>query len=333
MRASDVMHVLDAAYRVEQEPRAWLTGVMAAMEPHLDSGLGVTAYFVDVSRPGTFTTAHYTGTGMLGGPTGEARFEKWSREVPIEVKRFTHLFGPCGYGSDIPQLRDGGSVREITHRAHGIPDMLGINALDATGRGCALAAASNAPRRRLGKGRYHLFSQLAAHIAAGARLARTVRASRADLSAGAEAIVDPAGKVAHATGAARDKSARDALTDAAVRIDRARGRHARLAAADMTQVWQGLVAERWSLVDHFDRDGRRYFIARANAPEVPGQPALSPREAQVVGAAAMGHGTKVIAYELGISASSVATHLRRAAAKLGVTSRVQLIRAFLAGQR
>jgi DNA-binding CsgD family transcriptional regulator len=61
---------------------------------------------------------------------------------------------------------------------------------------------------------------------------------------------------------------------------------------------------------------------------MPKQPLLSEREAQVVGAAAMGHANKTIAYELGISISSVATHLRRAAAKLGTGSRAEIIRAY-----
>lgn len=81
-------------------------------------------------------------------------------------------------------------------------------------------------------------------------------------------------------------------------------------------------------MDHFDKDGRRYFIAHANSPQLPAQSLLSAREAQVLGAASVGHSTKGIAYELNISTSSVATHLARVAAKLGVRTRVDLIRAF-----
>ena len=42
----------------------------------------------------------------------------------------------------------------------------------------------------------------------------------------------------------------------------------------------------------------------------------------------MGHSNKRIAAELGISLSTVASHLSKASAKLGVRSRVELIQAF-----
>jgi DNA-binding CsgD family transcriptional regulator len=58
---------------------------------------------------------------------------------------------------------------------------------------------------------------------------------------------------------------------------------------------------------------------------VPARPGLSEREAQIVAAVALGRSNKAVAYELGLSASSVATHLRRAQHKLGIGSRVELI--------
>ena len=94
--------------------------------------------------------------------------------------------------------------------------------------------------------------------------------------------------------------------------------------AAAVDLWRGLVAGRWSLVDHFDTDGRRYLVARRNDPRALDPRALSDRERQVARFVALGHANKLIAYELGISEASVATHVRRAAAKLGVDGRVQL---------
>ena len=48
----------------------------------------------------------------------------------------------------------------------------------------------------------------------------------------------------------------------------------------------------------------------------------------MVGYAALGHPNKLIAYEMGLSASSIATYLARAAEKLGADSRPALIRAY-----
>jgi DNA-binding NarL/FixJ family response regulator len=52
---------------------------------------------------------------------------------------------------------------------------------------------------------------------------------------------------------------------------------------------------------------------------------LSERERQAATLAALGHGNKHIAHDLGIAMSSVSTYLERAATKLGARSRVSLI--------
>jgi DNA-binding CsgD family transcriptional regulator len=87
----------------------------------------------------------------------------------------------------------------------------------------------------------------------------------------------------------------------------------------------GLVAGRWSLVDHFERSGRRYLVARRNDPSVRDPRALNLRERQVVWYASLGHSNKLIGYQLGLSFSTVATHLANATRKRGVASRVELI--------
>jgi len=54
---------------------------------------------------------------------------------------------------------------------------------------------------------------------------------------------------------------------------------------------------------------------------------LSERERQAVSLAALGQSNKLIAYELGVSLSTVSAYLARAAAKLGVSTRVGLVQA------
>lgn len=61
--------------------------------------------------------------------------------------------------------------------------------------------------------------------------------------------------------------------------------------------------------------------------------ALTSREREVVAYAALGHSNKVIAYELGLAESAVAMRLSRAAKKLGVRRRVELIRAVVESGR
>jgi DNA-binding CsgD family transcriptional regulator len=92
--------------------------------------------------------------------------------------------------------------------------------------------------------------------------------------------------------------------------------------------WKGLVALRWSVIEQFDYRGHRYLLARRNEQAVPAAVDLSTREAEAVSLASLGHSNKVIAYELGISASTVGVLLHRAARKLGAKSRDGLIRKF-----
>jgi len=57
------------------------------------------------------------------------------------------------------------------------------------------------------------------------------------------------------------------------------------------------------------------------------RPQLSPQEARVLAELAKGYSNKVIAYDLGIGTSTVATLLARAARKLGCADRLALARA------
>ncbi len=321
MRAVDVLGVIEAAYRVDATPAAWLRGVLAAARPHLDGGLGVAAYFVDVSQPDGFTTSGYVGEGLMGSAEGVARFEAWERLTPAAVKRHIHLFGTGGSSVTIPAMAADPDMVARTTESHRYPDILGVNALDAAGLGCSLAAAL--PTRgvpRVPFGDRELLDRVAAHLAAGARIGRALHRR-------GEAIISPSGTIEHAEGPAATATARDALRSAAIAIDRLRARPQRLSADEATQTWQAMIAGRWSLVDSFEQGGRRYYVAHPNQPRPATRGALTAREAQVVGAVAMGHSNQAIAYELGLSPSSVATHLRRARTKLGVSSRVELIRA------
>jgi DNA-binding CsgD family transcriptional regulator len=90
------------------------------------------------------------------------------------------------------------------------------------------------------------------------------------------------------------------------------------------EIWKGLVAGRWSLVDHFDTDGKRFLLAMKNTPKVDRPIDLTPGAKRAAALAAMGHRDKEIAYMLGVSVASVTASLHRTRAKLGVRSRAEL---------
>jgi DNA-binding NarL/FixJ family response regulator len=140
-----------------------------------------------------------------------------------------------------------------------------------------------------------------------------------------EAVLSPSGSLLHATGVAKQADARGRLRDAARAMDRARGPLRRNDPQEALELWRALCAGRWSLVDRFESDGRRFLIAHRNQPHLPNLRGLSQREASVAAFAQLGQSNKEIAYTLGLSPSSVATHLSGALRKLGLPSRAALV--------
>lgn len=88
------------------------------------------------------------------------------------------------------------------------------------------------------------------------------------------------------------------------------------------QFLASLVCGRSVLVDSFDVGAARWFVASMCRPST--RMALTRREAQVIHTARLGQANDEIGFALGISASTVATHLRHALSKLGLTHRSDL---------
>jgi DNA-binding CsgD family transcriptional regulator len=145
------------------------------------------------------------------------------------------------------------------------------------------------------------------------------------LEDGAEAILRPDGTIEHAEEPAKAPRKRATLRRFAIEIDRARSRLRRDDPDRALEVWTALTSGRWTLLDHFDKDGRRYLVARRNDPRIAEPFALSERERQVVAYAARGQSCKLIGYELGLSPSVVSRELASAMSKLGVRGRAELV--------
>lgn len=317
---TDVLDVIEAAYRVDLADGDWLDGVLRAACTSLDGGFGVTGYFVDLSDGG-FRAWQHACVGR-DPATDRANFESWRVATPVALQRYSHLARPSGLVTEIPPPR--GESLDPLLEASGFEQVFGVSALDATGRGCALSA----PRTRDATVPDRItWDRVAAHLATALRLRRRLGSGPRE-----ELVVSDSGRVVHAEGEAA--AARDALRAAAIRIDAARTRRARRNQRAATAMWAALVEAKWSVVDRFDRDGRRYYVAWRNEPR-PEAHELTPREAQVAAACGLGHSNKLIAYELGISESTVARCLAAAAKKLGAASRVELVKlaAALVGKR
>jgi DNA-binding CsgD family transcriptional regulator len=316
MTAPNPIDVVEAAYRLDVDDRTWLTNVAKAVRPLIDDGRGLIAYYSDRRKaPGRWLDDAVT---IDIPPIDLARAQEVLRTAGEMIQR-VHFADqiPLGLASELPL--DAAHPAVTTYRnglaRNGVFDQAAFNTVSPAIKGLTVVAAQVQPRRFDARTR-RLWARVSAHVAAALRLR--------DALGEPDAVLTPSGRIEHAEGEARD--AREVLRDAVLRQDKARGSMRRKDPEAATEAWTALVDGRWSLVDRFERGGRRYLVARRNELALPDPRALTPRERAVAHLAALGKSSKLIAYELGVSESSVASRLASAKRKLRATSRVELVR-------
>lgn len=323
----DAVRVLEATYAIDQPERAWLSGVVEAIRPAIEDGLGMAAYIYDASaRPLAVREP------ILDCPLDAQGLSVLMSGSSEDYVRGAWLAKVAATASETAGFAEHPGVAQVFHPV-GIRDVMVINALDPLGIGCLVGA----PLRRLRTLTEHereRWERVGAHLQAALRLRlrlATPEASKeADASGKVEAVLTRDSKIEHIEASAR--GAEESLKQAVVDIERAR-RTLRKKPDRALGSWRTLVRARWTLVHDFEAAGDRYIVARSNGPSANGPPMLSARERQVLGCLAMGHSLKVIAYELGLSHSTIRVLLARARAKLGAKDRVELIEKFRANSR
>ncbi len=318
----DLVRVLEAVYDLEADEGRWMQGVLDAIRPALDDGLGLAAYIYDTSkRP-------FEIRGLIHDvpidPSGVASLMDESND---EYVRRSWIARSAMTASETPGYDTHPGVLEVFHPA-GIHDIMVINALDPIGIGCWIGAPLRKLYRLEGVERER-WNRVAAHVRSALRLRLRLAARSSAVpseytgdTGDIEAVLTRDGKVEHVEPSAA--SARTALHDAVLGMERARNelRH------DIDRAlpsWKALVQARWTLIDDFHSDGSRYVVARANGFSSMGTALLTPRERQVMACIAIGQTNKEAAYELGLSPSTVRVLVARASAKLGASTRDELV--------
>ncbi len=322
--------ILESVYSLQLDGRAWLHTVTEVMAAQIDEGLGAMAMMYD-RHEGERRVLGMDGCGKIGENLGVVP------EVGMILgpERLARLMDePCaGTGSQLLRMRAkpyGELSRDVAART-GFFDLWQVNAVNPTGEGVLIGAPMR-QARWLTRAETATWNRVAAHLASAMRLRRTLGIAPVLDEGGktavkmpdGEAVLDPSGKTIHAEAEATSKTARTELRDAAIAVDRARRKKNR-DDPKAIDAWKAMVDARWTLVDRFDSDGRRFYIAYRNDIPMRDPRKLTPREQQAVAFAALGSTSKLIAYELGLSISSVTTLLSSAARKLGVRSRAELV--------
>lgn len=322
---ADLLALVEAAYRVDVSDDEWLAGVAKAGGDLFDRGLGVAAFVYAIGESGpaierlsldgpfdvAWLAAFQARTGRSPDVVGSA---------PVGWEAWLHL--PVGMAARIPGME---SFADAFASFGGAKDVFAINGRDPRGFGVWLGAPVK-KSRALREEELALYSRVSTHLAAGYRLRRTLAGTR--VMDHAEAVIDASGSIVHAENDARDESALGLLRRAALQIERARSKQGRREPEPATRAWRGLVDGRWTLLDQFETDGKRFVVATRNEVALKKPRPLSARERQVLAYAAMGQSNKEIAYSLGLSAATVRVLLARASQKLGVRGRSEAVAKF-----
>ena len=321
--STDAIAVVEHAYRLELSAADWLCGLAEHARADLDQGGGTWAMFHDTTNVERPRILDVQSAGAL---------EDQSVLLPRLLERGGRFLGSTLRFSGIALvtrvLRDTFGdelglrvVEELQQALDGPPsDLLQVGASEPGGVGLLIGAPCSRGSvidRRVAR----RWSRIAGHLHSALRLRLALSETAPIDSARAEAILAPSGRPLHATEPAQ--AALEVLRVAAVTMDRART--ARSEADEGIELWPAMVAGRWSIVEQFDSDGRRYLVALENEPDCPDPRALTERERQVVHFAAIGCSDKSIAYTLGLAPSRVGSYLSSARRKLGVRSRVELV--------
>lgn len=281
------------------------------MRADIDGGLGAYALLVDIDS----TPARFLMPPVLVGVPDVVRAEAMpvGRRVPppvadhlrahmVEFASVSQLFGP-----------------DVLRAQQSFRDSVALTVQDGEGTSLQIVALQPELVRVHGRSRA-AWRRLGLHVGIAWRLRR-----RLERGAMPEAVLGLDGKVVEARGVARSHSARESLAAAVQGIEEARASGDRASPDRVLHLWRGLVSGRWSLVDQWERDGRRYVAAYENlaAPDVRG---LVPWELSVLRCYLRNATAEETAFALGLDVATVRRVLGSAARRLGLRSSAELVR-------
>ncbi len=320
---TDWLDIVEAAYDVQEASHQhWLKRLMDVVGSKMGNTHGVVGAIFHFPRDGALQILPHrlAPDGFFEGAQQFASNDQHLMRTLFTGAPFATMSMHIGRAA----LRESDALR-TNFRATGIGDMLGLVARDPGPWGVNIGTPLAKPER-ISAARAAPWARVAAHVHSGLRLRFGIHGEPPLSSTGAlvelhddiAAFLNDDGKVIHAAGAA--VADRTRLRDAARSITRARTKTRKRDVNHALLEWQSLVEGKWTLIDHFDSDGRRFLVARRNPPGGPDHAALSLDEARAASFRAMGHPLKLIAYELGFSLGTVSRLLRSAARKLGLES-------------
>jgi DNA-binding NarL/FixJ family response regulator len=317
--AQHALAIVEACYSLDGSDHDWLGRVLEAASPDLDQGRGVYGFTSRVNGNTLEPGSTYVERGL--DPAWSARVDEFNRNAHgsfFELLARTAVLAGGFMQNATPAMAS--HLRQEGERG-GIVDAFGVFAQDGEGHAVNLAGPAgkvlSAPPRVRG-----IWKRVGTHLASAMRLRRHLSVAHT----AHDALLAPDGRVVHAGSELReDATARAKLSLAVRNVERARTTAERQNPERALDLWHGLIAGRWSLVDHWEADGRRYVAAYRNQPDMRDPRGLTSHERVVLPYAALGASNKEIAFALGLSTMSVGTAVSRLVRKLRCRRRSDLV--------
>lgn len=331
--AHRAIDVAEAAYDLEVEATEWLPRVVQSGVELFDLGFGNIAMLGGGFRGDSLATVTQIVTSD-GKPDLAVAMMTAVQEIgPETIREHTAKATSSRVLETLStQLQDDPSSYQTYTKHLACGDVVSLHAHDPDGHGVLISMPSD-EMADIPPEVARTWERTAVHISTAYRLRRRLGAAvksggyaLTDLPLDAEALLDPTSfSLKEAVGDAQNENTATAIRDAALRVDRARGKLRRDDPDEALDLWKGMVRGRWSIVDWFDTDGRRFVLAKPNAPDLGDPRGLTEREHQVVTYASHGESSKLISYRVGISPQQVSKLLRSGMKKLGVKTTAALV--------
>lgn len=317
---SAAIDVVERGYDLDGTEAEWIAHIVRTIRPDIDDGMGAYGF-----------TCSITGDALTPGPA--FAMEGMSAHL-ADVLATMNAGAPASLTRSLAKsavlcgtlettLGPGHTGAQYFKRfmaPHGVADGFSIFAQD--GEGSAIDLSSLRPRPMVPSERAaRVWLRVGYHLASALRLRRRLAAK-----ARREALLAPNGAIVDALPHVQsDAGARETLRAAARSIDRARSRAGRAEPDRALASWTSLVDGTWSLVDHWESDGRRWIAVYENRPRVPDPRALNPVDRAIAQLVALAASNKEIAFALGLTEGSVAGSVHRILRRFKCRRRVDFI--------
>ena len=311
---------IEAVFSMEIDDQQWLEHVLSELGALCGSEHHYRGFFYDASNIAELKLWNVCAPGS--SPELESAFGQFKAcaEPELVTKTFRSLPVSSARRSALPHMAP--VLAQLEQSGWG--DLFSINGLDPSGLGCMLLIGCRAREFAPSPAELLVYRRLAANLASAFRCRRRLGSIAPDAATarGDERAQDLAAQrhFADVVDAAREQ-----LRSSPPAAEGPRVRNKREASRNALSFSHPSSRARLTLVHTFEESGRRYIVAREHDVHSQGVAALTEREREIVEHASHGFTNKQIAYNLGISNATVRVLMARAANRIGVRTRRELL--------